>query len=104
MVLSDGFTRLARGLGPGQKYCILHCILLTDVDVPRSAVSCYLAGCSHLLISDVVGVLNALQPTSGGVERIFSLLSGAQTKYQGRMKDEKFKTTVSVPHPYKAGS
>ena len=68
---------------------------LTDMDATRAVASCHLAGDSHSLISDVVvGVLGSLQLTSAGVERMFSLLSGVQTKYQGRMKDEKLKTMM----------
>lgn len=70
----------------------------TDVDVTTSAVSSHLTGYAHSLIADIDGVLSALQPTSAGVERTFSLLSGVQTKYQGRMKDEKFRTTLFLRH------
>ena len=59
-----------------------------------AAVSAHLAGYEHSLISDIDSVLSALQPTTAGVERVFSLLSGVQTKYQGRMKDAKFCTTL----------
>ena len=40
-----------------------------------SAVSCYPAGCSHSLVSDVVSVFKAFQPTSAGVERMFVLVA-----------------------------